>query len=273
MFAKGIALPVLHITGARSLIAAATLLVFLLATRSGVRVHRAGHYGVMAVLGLLLCAHWLAYFQALKASTAAVAILALHTYPVVTALVEPLVFGERFRRIDLGVALLVFGGVLIMTPEISLSNATTRGVALGVVSGLFFMARNLMTRKYVRQYPGSTLMFWQVLVTGLVLLPVLVVNDANGYSPRSVGLLLLLGIVFTALPQTLFAASFRHLSARTVGVLATLLPFYGAFWGYVVHNEIVTVRTAIGGSLILACVVFETTRSVRGSARSGRRGP
>jgi drug/metabolite transporter (DMT)-like permease len=67
-------------------------------------------------------------------------------------------------------------------------------------------------------------------------------------------------------PQALFAASFRTLSAKTVGVLATLLPFYGTFWGYVFHGETVTARTVLGGAIILACVVYETLRSVRGDA-------
>ena len=73
----------------------------------------------------------------------------------------------------------------------------------------------------------------------------------------------LLGVVFTALPQTLFSASFTHLSAKTVSILATLLPFYGAFWGYLIHKELVTVRTAVGGAMILACIIYETARSVR----------
>jgi drug/metabolite transporter (DMT)-like permease len=79
--------------------------------------------------------------------------------------------------------------------------------------------------------------------------------------PRTAELLLLLGVVFTAIPQTLFAASFKNLSAKTVGIIATLLPFYGALFGYFIHDEKVTLRTAMGGLVILACVFFEIIRS------------
>ncbi|NQT13147.1 MAG: EamA family transporter [Planctomycetes bacterium] len=262
MFAKGVALPVEHIICLRSLIAAAVLLLFLLAVKARVRVKQ-GHQSVMALLGLVLCLHWLTLFQALKISTAAVAILAFHTYPVFTALVEPLAFGERFKKADLALALGVLAGVLIMIPEISLANATTQGIALGIVSGLFFMVRNLMTRRYVREYSGATLMFWQVLVTGVLLVPVLFLPGSSEYPPRTVGLLLLLGVVFTALPQTLFSASMKNLSARTVGILATLQPFYVAVLGYFILNETVTLRTMAGGVVILACITFETARNVR----------
>lgn len=273
MFAKGISLPVSQITCWRSLVAAATLLLFLLWSGRPVKLKRLGHYGIMAVLGVLLCSHWLTYFEALKISTAAVTILSLHTYPVFTALVEPFLFGEKLKKIDVVLVLVVFSAVLIMTPEISLSNATTRGIVLGILSGLFFMTRNLMTRKYIQEYSGSTLMFWQVAVTGLILLPAFFSSERTEYSPQNIGLLVLLGIVFTALPHTLFSASFKSLSAKTASVLATLLPFYGALFGYLIHDEQVTSRTAIGGAIILACVVFETVKSVGQQTTSARTVP
>lgn len=262
MFAKGIALPVPHIICLRSLIGAAALVAMLAALRRPLRAGGGRHYGLMLTLGLLLCAHWLTYFKALKVSTAAVAILSLHTYPVITAIIEPFLFSERLRKSDILLAVVVFVGIAIMTPAMSLSDATTRGIVLGVISGLFFMARNLLTRKYVHQYTGSVLMFWQMLVTGLVLLPWLFIDRA-AWTPATGGLLLLLGVVFTAVPHTLFSASFKHLSAKTVGIIATLLPFYAAFFGYLIHDEALSLRTVVGGSIILAAIAFETVRSVR----------
>ena len=262
MFAKGIDLPVSHIICWRSLIGAAALLTVLLPHGRPFAVKKDRHYGLMVALGLLLCVHWLTYYRALKVSTAAVAILALHTYPVLTALIEPFVFRERLRKSDVGLALLVFVGILVMTPELSLSNTTTQGIALGVVSGLFFMTRNLLTRKYVHHYSGSALMFWQMLVTGAVLAPWVLVDGVD-LSWGSGGLLLLLGIVFTAVPHTMFSASFKHLSAKTVGIIATLLPFYGAFFGYLIHDEALARRTIIGGLIVLVGIVFETLQSVK----------
>ncbi|MFW6154419.1 MAG: DMT family transporter [Planctomycetota bacterium] len=278
MFSKGIEWPTTAIVGGRSLVAAVAVVVMVLVGKGALRLRRRRDYGVMLVLGVLMGAHWLTYFQALKVSTAAVAILSLHTYPVLTALVEPFVFREKLRAFDLLLATGVFGGVIIMTPQFSLSNQVTVGILLGVVSGVFFMVRNLITRKYVKPYGSSTLMFWQVFVIGVVLLPMLLpgVQEAVadglhlpatfagpvGYSAATLGLLVLLGVVFTAVPQVLHTASFRHLSGKTVGILATLLPFYGAFWGYVIHGETVSLRTAIGGAIILACVLTETLRSI-----------
>jgi drug/metabolite transporter (DMT)-like permease len=263
MFAKGIPLPVGHIICIRSLVGAGALFIFLLGAGLPMKIKRPGHYGVMALLGILMGLHWLTYFQALKDSTAAVAILSLHTYPVFTAIVEPFVFREKLRKTDIALAVVVFTGILIMTPEISLSNSTTRAILMGILSGLLFMGRNLLTRKYVQEYSSSFLMFCQMFIIGVLLLPVLFITAKVEYSSQTIGLLVLLGIAFTAIPHTLYSASFKTLSAKTVGILATLLPFYGAVFGYLIHKEMVTVRTAIGGMLILFCIIFETLKSIK----------
>ena len=261
MFAKGVKLPIEHITCLRSLVAAAVLFLFLRAVKSPVRVKQ-GHGRMMVLLGVLLCLHWLTLFQALRISTGVVALLAFYTYPVFTVLVEPFVFGEKLKKVDLALALGVLSGVLFMIPEISLANTTTQGIAWGVVSGLLFMTRNLMTRRYVHDYSGSALMFWQVLVTGVLLVPVLFLPGSSEYPPQTLGLLLLLGVVFTAVPQSLFSASMKNLSAKTVGILAATHVLYVAVFGYFIHDEILTPRTVTGGLAILACVAFETARNV-----------
>jgi drug/metabolite transporter (DMT)-like permease len=74
-------------------------------------------------------------------------------------------------------------------------------------------------------------------------------------------LFLLLGTVFTALNQTLYAASLRSLSAKTVSIISTLLPLYAAVTAIVFLGEIPTVETIIGGIVVIAAVMIETVRA------------
>jgi drug/metabolite transporter (DMT)-like permease len=269
MFAKGIHLPVTHIICLRSFVAAIALLGFVWLSRGSVRMAGPRHYVIMLALGLLVCGHWLTYFKALKVSSAGVAILALHSYPIMTTLLEPLFFRERLRKSDLGLALVMIAGLLVMTPQFSLTNHTSAGILFGLVSAMFFTARNLLARAYVQTYTGSVLMFWQTLVTGIVLLPWLWLGGPFNCSMETAALLVLLGIVFTALPQTLYTASLRWVSARTVGIIASLLPLYGAVFGYLIHDETISARTAAGGGLVLACVMIELARHVGRSVPPG----
>jgi drug/metabolite transporter (DMT)-like permease len=182
------------------------------------------------------------------------------TYPIITALIEPICYREPFRKSNLFIALGAFVSILIMMPEFNFTNRTTQGILIGILSGLFFMTRNLLIRQLLKTYSSSNLMFWQSIVIVIMLIPVPFTSSGAPYTSNSILLLFLLGVAFTALPQTLFASGLNNLSAMTVGILASLLPLYGAIFGYLIHNEQVTLRTAIGGCFILACVILENAR-------------
>jgi drug/metabolite transporter (DMT)-like permease len=215
MFPKGIAMSPQAIVFFRSLVSVAALAIFLKATGGRLGVKRPRDYWLMAVLGLLLCVHWVTLFTALQLAEAAIVVVALNTYPALITLVEPLAYGRLPRRMDVFLATVVLGGVLIMLPEVSLTNQVTLAIALVVGSGALFAMRNIFIRKYASHYTGSTLMFWQTLVAFLCMLP-FVPTTAEVYTARAVGLLVALGVVFTALPQSLYASGLRHLSAKTV---------------------------------------------------------
>lgn len=272
MFPKLIDLPVPQIIWGRSVVAAAALGLFLRATGQSLRPGGRRELGLVLAIGLCLAAHWLTYFQAIRVSTVAVAIIALHTYPFITILLEPWMSGERLRLMDVGLGVVVLVGVAIMTPGFQWANPATQGVVLGVVSAFFFALRNLGTRWAIRRMSGSALMFHQTWVVALVLTPWAWIRP-DRLEVDSVGWLVLLGVVFTALPQTLFTSGHRHLRAKTVSILATLLPVYGALSAFLLLGERPAGRTLVGGAVVLAAVVWETLWSVRepGSPSPGGR--
>ena len=121
LFAKWIALPPFQITGLRSVVAALALLAVLRWQGHRVSVQGRRDFWLLMAGGVAMAAHWVTYFQAIQVSTVAVGILALHTYPVMTALVEPLVFRERLRALDALLALVVLAGVAIVSEGITLT--------------------------------------------------------------------------------------------------------------------------------------------------------
>ncbi|RME96295.1 MAG: DMT family transporter [Verrucomicrobia bacterium] len=266
LFPKVIELPVPQIIWGRSVVAAGTLALFLWATGQPLRTRGRRELGLVVGTGICLAAHWLTYYQAIRVSTVATAIIALHTYPFLTILMEPWLSGERVRGADVGLGVVVLVGVAILTPDFDWSNPATQGVALGVVSAFFFALRNLGTRRAVQQMSGSALLFHQTWVVALVLTPWAWIPPGR-LSAGSAGWLVLLGVVFTALPHTLFTSGHRHLRAKTVSIVATLLPVYGALSAFLLLGERPGWRTLAGGVVVLAAVVAETLRSVRGPAQ------
>ncbi len=282
MFPKGIDMSPQGIVFYRALISAIALAIFIKATGGKLRVKQPKDYWVMGVLGGLMCVHWVTLFMALQKTEVAIAIIALNTYPALTAIAEPLAHGKWPRWMDVILAVVVLVGVLIMLPEtgsdgaakfvinlgvakvslpkIDLNDSTTVAVILAVISGALFATRNIVIRKFAKGYSGSTLMFYQTLIT-FICLARFVPTAAEVYTPRAIGLLVALGVVFTALPQSLYAAGLGHLTAKTVGILSLMQVLYGAFWGYMFFSEKIELRTAIGGAIILAVIILETLRN------------
>ena len=77
---------------------------------------------------------------------------------------------------------------------------------------------------------------------------------------RPVLLFLLLGVVFTALPQALVVSSLRHIRAQVASVVIALEPVYGILFAILLLHEIPTLRTVLGGVLICGAVSWASYR-------------
>lgn len=262
LFAKWIALPAFQVTALRSVVAALAVLVVLRWQGLPLAPNGRRDFWLLMAGGAALAAHWVTYFQAIQVSTVAVGILALHTYPVMTAIAEPLLYRERLRAADVVIALAVLAGVAILVPDFSLASNVTRGVLIGVLSAACFTARNLLTRGVVARFGGGRVTLYQLAASAGLLVPATVLFGER-VTARAGGQLLLLGVLFTALPHTLYTRSLRHLKASSVGIIATLLPIYGAIAAALLLGERPTARTLAGGAVILGAIAVETWRVMR----------
>jgi drug/metabolite transporter (DMT)-like permease len=266
LFPKLIPLPVPTIIFGRSVVAAGAILLVLLFTGTPIRPRSRRDLAFLLGAGVLLAVHWVTYFQGIRVSTVAVGTIALHTYPIITVLTEPIIDRTRIKAADIVLAVVVLLGVVILVGRPTLSSTTTRGVLWGVLSAFLFTARNLLVRRSVRRYGSGTIMFFQTAVTALLLLPVpLFIAGGMAEAFSSWREFLLLGTIFTALSQTLYAGSLRSLSAKTVSIIATLLPLYAAITAALFLGEIPTVRTVLGGALVVGAVLVETVRATAGT--------
>jgi len=214
-------------------------------------------YWLLALLGVLLALHWVTFFQAIQVSTVAIGLLTFSTFPIFTTLLEPLFFRERLSGTDLLLALITFLGVALVVPRFELDNALTRGALWGIASGATFAVLSILNRKYVQRYKGLVIAFYQDLSATLVLLPVLWwIRPA--FEWRSFLLLILLGVVFTALSHTMFINGMRTVKARTASIIGSLEPVYGIIAAALILQEIPGGRVLIGGIIILGATTYAT---------------
>ncbi|MDU8885106.1 DMT family transporter [Yeosuana sp. MJ-SS3] len=209
---------------------------------------------------ILLGAHWITYFYALKLSNVALGMLSLFTFPVITAFIEPIFYKTKLDLVHIFLGLLVILGVYILAPEFNFQSSQVKGVMLGVLSAFCFALRNVLLKGQVIRYNGTVLMTYQILILSFVLLPfvfILGTNNINTQFPY----VILLALFTTAIGHSLFIHSFKNFSVSTASIINSLQPVLGIIMAYLILNEIPASNTLIGGSLILATVVIESMRS------------
>ena len=212
------------------------------------------------ISGFLMGAHWVTYFYALKLANVALGMLSIFTYPIITAFLEPLFTKQKLNSIHVLLAVLVFFGVFILIPEFSFENDEFKGILLGILSAFFYAIRNLTVKKQVKNYNGSMLMFYQMIVVFILLIPILLYSDlSNVYS--QIPFLILVALLTTAIGHTMLVNSLKHFSAATASIISSVQPIFGIIIAYIFINEIPSPNTFIGGSLVLLTVVIESFRS------------
>lgn len=209
---------------------------------------------------LFLAAHWITYFYALKLSNVALGILSLYTFPIITALLEPLFIKTKLNPIHILLGLLVLLGIYILVPELDYQNTYVKGILLGILSALFYALRTLILKRHVPNYDGTMLMFYQLVIVSIVLVPFLFYYGSSNIQTQF-PYVILLALLTTAIGHTLFLKSLKYFSVSTASIISSMQPIYAIILAFFFLKEIPTWNTFFGGLLILSTVIIESIRS------------
>ena len=260
LFSKLLPFSAIDIISYRALICGLLVMGIARALKHKLIIANLFHLALLIFCSVLFTVHWTAYFHSMQASTVAVGIVSMFTFPVITVFIEPLITKTKLHLIDILMAGIVLFGVSLIVPEFSLDNDVTTGVVFGLLSGFAVALRNIIVSKWLSGYSAFTIMAYHGLISAAVLFPFTVVSASN-ISVYEWLLLLLLGTVFTAIPHTQKTYALLHKSAKTVSMIISLQVVYASIFAYLLLNETVELQTMIGGSLILFAAVFESIQS------------
>jgi len=258
LFGKWIDLPAATIVLGRAAVAAAVLGILLRLGPAGRRTFE----WRMAANGAVLAVHWYAFFKAIQIANVATGLLGFASFPLFVLLLEFALLRARARGLDWTIAGLVVVGLLILVPEPSLHNPVVQGLAWGVLSGFSFALLAVSNRALAARRAPTVIAFWQNVCAAACLAPALALAPTRP-DAREFALLLVLGVVCTALAHSLFIRSMRVLSAHTASVVAALEPVYGIALAIVLLGEVPDARTMLGAVLIVGAVLAASARAAR----------
>jgi len=257
---KYIEMPSEVIVWFRSAFAMVFLYFFIKYKKISLKVSDRKTHVPLIISSLFMAGHWITYFYALKLSNVALGMLSLFTFPVITALLEPIFLKTKLNPIHIVLGIIVFIGIYILAPEFNLESTDVKGILFGLLSALCYSIRVLILKQHVQNFHGSMLMFYQTTVITIVMVPVLFFMDLSGFQSQF-PYLLLIALLTTAIGHSLMVHSLKFFSATATTIISSIQPIFGIILAFLFVNEIPTMNTVWGGLLILSTVLIESVRS------------
>ena len=249
-------LPVPLIVLGRVFFAGIVLGGVVLVRHINMRAHNRRDLALLIGQGVLLAVHWTAFFASIAVSNVAIGLLAFSSFPLFTAILEPLLLRQRANRLQVAAALVILLGIYLLVPSFSLANTATLGVVLGLFAGATFALLSVVNRGLGASYASLTISLYQDGVAALVLLPALLfLPSAALFTTREIGILLLLGIGCTAVAHTFFIMGMRDITAQLASLFGSLEPVWGVIFALFLLREIPSARTLLGGGIILTATL------------------
>lgn len=208
----------------------------------------------LLVVGGVLAGHWYLFFETIKLSSVAVALLTVYTAPVFLALLAPFFLVERRSRIAL-LALVPAGAgmALIGLAGEGGRHARPLAVVVGLGAAVSYAGLVIATKRLTLRLPPATIAFWSYLIAALALTPFLAtagrVLPHLGPEALYLGCL---GVVFTGLSGFIYISLLRRVTAQAIGILAFLEPVTGALLAWAILGQALGWQVAAGGALVVA---------------------
>jgi drug/metabolite transporter (DMT)-like permease len=202
--------------------------------------------------------------QTLDAGTTA---MLVNIGPILIAVLAGLLLGEGFPRRLLGGIAIAFAGVVIIGLATRSASADLTGVLLCVLAAATYALGVVAQKPVLRGLPLLQVTFTACAIGAVVCLPWAgaLVADLGSASAGSIGGMVYLGVVPTALAFSTWAYSLARMDAGTLGVTTYLVPPLVILLGWLLLDEVPPALAVVGGAVCLAGVGF-----ARGRARPPR---
>jgi len=213
---------------------------------------------ILGVLGMAVYQS-LAYFAATLTSATNMGII-LSLMPMMALTLSITSLGNRLTAGALVGAVLSFGGVLVVISAGNLSTLIEQGVNMGdammLIATLAYAIYSTLLKKWQLRMPPLQLLYLQVLVAIIVLLPLFVLSPKTGLSPSNIPLILYACIPTSMLAPLMWMHAISRLGPSRTTLFFNLLPIVTALIAAAVLGERLALYHLLGGALTLGGVVL-----------------
>lgn len=221
----------------------------------------------LLVSGAMIGFNWVLLFEAYRYTTVSVATVCYYMAPVFIMISSPFTLGEKITLKKAVCIILALAGVVlvsgILEPESMASKDNLKGVLFGLGAALLY-ACVVTINKGINGVSGMDRTIFQMGPAALAVLPYWLLTDnisAITWQTEPVIMILIAGIVNTALAYDLYFASIQSLSAQSAALMSYIDPVVAIILSAVLLKEGLSVISVLGVILVLgSAIAGETVR-------------
>lgn len=192
------------------------------------------------------------FVLALAHTTVANILLMQAGVPLIAALLSWFLFREKTSLSIWAAIGMVIVGVAIMVSESFSGKISPIGDSLALLIAVLFSIATVITRRHadVRMSPAVCL--------ATTIAAIVAATQAGGFmvSLPDFGLLVAFGAINLGLGLALFVTGARLIPAAVAALIGTIEPVLGPIWVWLIHHEVPSARTLLGGAVILAALLI-----------------
>jgi drug/metabolite transporter (DMT)-like permease len=213
----------------------------------------------LALIGCLVCLHWVCFYGSIKASNVSVALSCLATTSFMTSLIEPLFSRTKVKRNELFLGFIIIPAIYLI---FYFTKLYVSGIILGLFAALFAATFTTLNKTMVDRQDPMSITFIE-LSSGLVFLTILMpfyfkIFPAVTMVPvfNDWIYLFVLASLCTVLPFIMSLKALKHLTAFSSVLTVNLEPVYGIILAifFFQENKALDPRFYIGTGIILGAV-------------------
>ena len=255
-------IPPLSLAWIRFVLASAILLTWLVVRHEDLRLDRRA-FGAMMLGGILGYAlNHIFENVGLALSTASEISLMMGVFPVLSLLVERLVYHRRFSRVAVGgIALSVVGVILIVNPRSltgALGGKRLLGDGLIILSGICWAFYSILVKNLSRNSSASRTAMFQMLFGSIFLLPLVGAFERPVFPVPAEGVwaVIYLAVFCSVGGYSLYNYGVARMASTQAVNILNLVPVFGVLTSWVVLHETVTAIQLAGGAVVLLGVLL-----------------
>ena len=271
IFRRYIPLPSSLVAMTRGLIGMLFLLLVMVLRKRGMnRTAVRRKLGLLCLSGAAIGVNWILLFEAYNYTSVATATLCYYFAPMFVILASPLVVGERLTAKKLICVLAALLGMVFVSGVLETGGGSSdlKGVLLGLGAAVLYASVVLMN-KQLGDVPAYDRTIVQLGSSAAVLLPYVLLTEDMGaltFTPGTIGLLLVVGIVHTGIAYALYFGSLMQLKAQTAAILSYIDPVVAVLLSALVLREHMSLLSGLGAVLVLGAAVVSELPSRRKKA-------